>query len=475
MQARSCIAVLFVVFSTNLTGIAGCSSDTPDGNSPPRDVILITIDTLRQDHMSIYGYERETTPNLRRFFAGTAIFERSYSTASNTPASVVSILTGLWPQQHGVRLFYQLIDDSVTTMPEFLRSTHETAGFVSGNVLTDEAIGLADRFDYFDDYLAELENKRRMYERTARKTTDAVLSWLGSRNDRTRPLFLWVHYMDPHGPYAPPPEWKRTFTHAQPAMIGIHMIPKYMLKSDVQIGDRYDGLDFLDAYDEEIAYMDSEVGRLLDGIDRLNGIDDALIIFTADHGESLMDHEKWFVHNYHVYEELIRVPLLVRGTGITDRFRTVLASGVDVVPTILSWLNETPPVSMPGRNLFAQGADTRDRVVFAESNTVKHQWRAAIKGNEKLVREVGSLYGKVWIGESRRYDLAVDPGETSSTAWPTRGSPLVDQFVALIDADPDPAGRPEQYAKGAQLTGPKIAPRATQEDLKALRALGYIE
>ncbi len=187
-----------------LLASVGCTSPdaAPSGGG---DVVLITVDTLRPDHLSLFGYERKTTPHLEAWFGETGVLcERAYSTEANTPPSVVSLLSGLLPGEHRVRRFYQLLDRSVPLVSDLLPARYTKAAFVSNMVLTDEALGIASRFDHYNDRVTEHAGWPQVWERDAEDTTDAVLPWVREEAGRDTPLFLWVHYIDPHGPYDAP-------------------------------------------------------------------------------------------------------------------------------------------------------------------------------------------------------------------------------------------------------------------------------
>jgi len=465
-KARSMVAILVAVAA--VLGGAACRHSGSEPARGPADVLLITVDTLRADHMSLYGYERPTTPHLDRWFGDGAIYERAYSTEANTSPSLVSVLSGLLPQDHGVRLLYQLLPTATRVLPELLPDRYETAAIVSNMVLTDEAIGLADRFDFYDDFVDERESSRAVYERNAARTTDAALRWLAARAESERPVFLWVHYIDPHGPYRPPTDWPRSFTHDVARTIDIDRVPLYQRERGVT-----DGLTYVDRYDEEIAYTDAEVGRLLDRFAVLRSIDDTLVVFTADHGESMMEHERWFTHGYHVYDEIVRVPLMLRGPGMERGRRTEPASGIDIAPTILRFLGETPPPTMPPVDLRDGMGLTPTRPIFAEATWGgKKQWRAAVTRDEKWMTQVWAPSRATM--QQRRYDLVGDPGELSAQAWDP-DAPAPRQLVELSRTDPDPAGRPAEYAKGLLLTAPKVAPRVSAEARERLKSLGYVE
>ena len=311
-------------------------------------MLLVTIDTLRADHVGLYGYARPTTPRIDAWFREGRVFERAYSTEANTSPSIASVLTGLLPQEHGVRLLHQLLPERNRLLPDLLPARFQTAAVVSNSVLADEAMGMGRRFDHYDDFVDESEPYRRVFERSAEKTTEAAIRWLQEERVPGQPVFLWVHYIDPHGPYHPPPTWPRSFTHATPVPIDVTRLHAYQREPGVT-----DGLAYVDAYDEEIAYLDASLGRLLDVWASTMEPSRSLAILTADHGESMMEHERWFTHGYHVYEEIVRVPLLMRGAGVPPGRSRMLASGIDVAPTILRFAGVPVPANLRGEDLRA--------------------------------------------------------------------------------------------------------------------------
>jgi arylsulfatase A-like enzyme len=428
-----------------------------------RDVLLITVDTLRADRVGLYGYARDTTPHIDRWFANAAIYLRAYSTGASTAPSVASILTGRLPQEHRVRLFYQLLPEDVPTLPELLPPGTVSAAFVSNVVLTDEAMGLASRFDYFVD---ERESVRKIFERRAERTTDAVLAWLAQGEARGHPLFLWVHYIDPHGPYRAPHPWRRHFTSEVPKTIPIDRVPFYARMPGLDDGNAYVAL-----YDSEIAYVDSEIGRLLEGFDRARGIDGALVILTSDHGESMMEHEVWFGHGHHVFEEVVRVPLLVRGPGAEAGRLDVAVSGVDIAGTVAAFTGAKLPPGVAATDLRRPSTLDGQRVVFSESLGLGRQWRAAVQGERKAM--IRALKERV-MDSPVAFDLVRDSGELRPQPLKA-DDPLIQLLREKIESDPDPAGLPRYHRAGVQIQAPKVSPRASEADLERLRRLGYVE
>jgi arylsulfatase A-like enzyme len=441
--------------------------------SGPLSILLITVDTLRADHLGLYGYERKTSPNVDRWFADGWVFERAYATETSTSPSVVSILSGVLPQRHGVRLFYQRVPDTTATAADLLRARgYQTAAVVSNVVLTDEAIGLAARFDDYDDFVDEKESRRPIWQRSAKRTTDAALQWLVTRRDPRRPHFLWVHYIDPHGPYEPPADAPRRFRHSGSVPVDSARILDYQRDPAIK-----DARDYEDRYDEEIAYCDREIGRLLEGYEKHVSVASSLLIFAADHGEMMAEHEFWFTHSYDVYEGMAHVPLTLRIPGQSAARFFVPVSLVDVLPTMLDLAGVPVPAGLDGNSLlrFASGPPASSaRPVYVEATNFAGtaQRRALIQGNHKWIEQLRRPEGAVM----RRYriDLDEDPGETRFRDWEKSDSARVAPLEALVSADPDPAGMPREYSRGHKLATAKVRPDVSPEVREKLRALGYL-
>ena len=493
------IATLVIGVTAGATFLAGRMKAEGDQSSYPgwfyetevpsasgSNILLITVDTLRPDHLGLYGYERQTSPHIDDWFGNDEVYESAYSTEANTTPSMVSLLTGMLPQDHGVRLLYQRISPKVVAVSDFLRRAgYEMAAAVSNLVLTGEASGLDTRFDYYDDNVDEPEPKNSVYERRASRTTDAAIEWLTAHRSSGRPHLLWVHYIDPHGPYLPPDDRPTEFSHVgeRPLGVDITRVSAYQLDPTVT-----DAMEYVDRYDEEIAYTDREVGRLLAAYSDMGLSDGALMIFTADHGESMLNHEQWFAHDYHVYEEIIRIPLMIRRPEENRKSVRIATpvSHADLFPTMLR------EAGLPLPDTYGQPLPLQDhdagRDIFAEASTGFGQWRALIRGRRKwvahyeLVRTLADRalfrvanvqpFLSVKEGVTLYFDLAEDPSELEGTPWPTRDGARA--LTTLIQADPDPAGFPYYLTRGERLDSPKVAPSADEAALEKLRSLGYV-
>ena len=412
-------------------GATGC------GRRAPANVLLITMDTTRADHLGCYGFTLARTPSLDRLAAEGVRFTDAIAAAPITMPAHSSILTGLYPPAHGVRDngSYALPDKAVTLAERLKAAGYRTQAVVSALVL-NRRYNLTQGFDGYDDDLwAEDEPKLFMIrDRKAPKTADRALRWLaGWAAERPRrPFFLWVHFFDPHQPYqAPAAEVARA---ASP-------------------------------YDAEIAMVDSAVGRLVDDLRQRRLLDDTLVVVTADHGESLGEHgEK--THAIFIYDATVRVPLLVRYPRLFPRGRTYTGPvrSVDIVPTVLAALH------LPGGR-ETQGVDLLPAVHGDVPPPDLPQY------SESLLSEVGfgmaPLYGlrhggTKWIRapEPEVYDLKGDPHElrnlySASPGMTRRGAQLDRELQALLD-------------DSRRRALPASASPMDRETMDAMQALGYV-
>ncbi len=434
-----------------------------NGNS----VLLITIDTLRPDNLGMYGYSRNTSPKMDAFAKSSTVFSRAYSTAPLTTPSIVSMLTGFNPNRHGVRLLWQPIDRDTITVVDYLhRAGYETAAVVSNIVLGNEACKLGDRFSFYDENVDEPEAHRPdMLERCARRTTDAALEWLQNRREPERPFFLWVHYIDPHGPYDAPSDAPKDFSHDAPVPVDMERIAEYVREPELS-----DAAEYVDRYDEEIAYTDREVGRLLAKFDGLKFGQPPLTIVTSDHGENMMEGHTYFSHGYDVNNAVIHIPLIVRHPSIKAGMSDRMTSITDITPTILEFVGLPVPLpldgvtvsqSSPSRTIYAEGLDSSGSgglhrtLISAMTKTVVQHGRSNVPRDN-------------W-----RFDLANDPTQQNPLPVSDSASEYV-QLCNLIRSDPDPGGRPTHLANGQHNHGP-VAGNTDAKTMRALRSLGYVE
>jgi len=351
-----------------------------------RNVLLITIDTLRADHLGSYGYARGQTPIMDGLAAEGVVFEETHAQSPFTCPSHASILTGLDPFQHGAfNNGGTPLRGDVVTLPEILnRRGYETAAFVSASPVSHTVCGLAAGFHiYGQDFglwrwlpqsamqiwgmrMLKLVAKRlgldfERYERPAAETTDAVLQWLERPHDR--PFFLWVHYFDPHLPFTPPAPYDSMF---DPDYTGAVDGRWYFIgaQASEKISSTSADLHHMIAlYDGEVAYVDSQIRRLRDALARLGLDRNTLVILTSDHGESHGEHNRYFARD--LYRPSLHVPLIfdfppgeVQPHRITDQVRLI-----DITPTVLDYLQIEASGFLEGKSLLPliRGAEDEER------------------------------------------------------------------------------------------------------------------
>jgi arylsulfatase len=468
------------LLAAGLLALAGACGGPP---GPARSVVLITCDTLRADRLGVYGYARPTSPRLDALARQGVVFDAAYASAPWTRPALSSLMTGRYPEEVGAAPGnLRRMPAEVETLAERLRSGGlATAAVVSNGLIRRPPPGagdvdLAQGFQTYDDTMTAREANRDMPERGARETTEAALAWL-ERHEAGGggPFLLWVHYQDPHGPYTPPPavagRFERPPADDEPllavgrSMRGDGQIPFYQLLPGPSGIERRPGV-YRDRYDAEIAFFDAQLGRLLDGLAQRPWWPDALVVFSADHGESLGERDWWFCHGEHVGVEAVRVPLVVRyPRGVAgpparevDGVRRVeaLVGHVDLWPTVLATLG-LPSRGSRGVALLGQ-APPPERVLaqsFLPHERERSEW-GVTDGRWRLVWGTD--------GGRRLYDHASDPLELVDVA--DRHPELVAQLEARHEAA-------LRAGAGAVHTGSEVELDAGT--LEALRELGYVE
>jgi arylsulfatase A-like enzyme len=419
--------------------VASCSR--PPGVEPGRRVLLVTVDTLRADHVGVYGGPVPTPAIDAIAYAGVTVADAFTPTPSTLPAHA-SLLTGLHPWRHGVLDNAVPLPAGVPTVAERAQAAGlATAAFVSSYIL-HERFGLARGFaEYrFEPGEAYVWRGRRhdAFWTLGAITTGAALAWLRERAHE--PFFLWVHYFDPHHPYEPPPGYERP--RSEPAPVTGKQLPDEL--------ETFDALaTALRGYRGEVAYADAQVGRLVDGLRALGILDATAVVLTADHGEGLGDHGE-LQHGRTLFEELVRVPLVIRAPGLPAGARVDGPVQLeDLAPTLLELLGLEVPGGLDGRSLLpwlrGEAPAPRETVLGR---------RKPYPGEPDLffVRRAATKWIGDADGEGLGYRLEADPREQ-------QGAPL-----------PAPA------ELGPALRGGEPAPPLLDaESRRALEALGYLE
>jgi arylsulfatase A-like enzyme len=443
------------------------------------NVLLVVIDTLRADHLRCYGYPRPTSPVIDAFAARGTLFTHAYALSSWTKPSTASLVTGRSPTEHQTLSEEARLPDTEVTIAERLRAAGYRTALLSGNPwITPEYgfdQGVDDFFSAYDERFARVPllmqalrrlsdvsgGRIRLYNRvkylvlgelstTARDTILVDEALRGLAAPAAQPFFLYVHMMSPHHPYDPPPPFDRFVPDRTHAPVKNYPRKSYRF---FEGGEPLDGAalaDMIARYDGDVLYADTELGRLLAGLDRLGLASTTAVLVTADHGEEFFEHGNWG-HGQSVYNELIRVPLVLRlpdGAGAGQRLTTPV-SHADVVPTLLAVAGAPPAPTLVGRNLIAP-LERRDAV--SELLYRYGESRALVRDMQKLV--------VTHEGERNRtgqFDLNADPVENDPRpADPALATALDERIQAELRARSAPADAP-----------------LDEETRRRLRALGY--
>ena len=375
------------------------------------NVLVITIDTLRADHLGFQGYPRETSPFLDELAAESIVFERAYAPIATTLPSHTSMFTGVMPHEHGVlaniadgRTYRRRTD--LETLPQLF----EAAGYVTHAIVSAYPLRAEFGLDAgFDGYDAPDQKQR-----VANDTTTAALAAIAVQVADERPGFVWVHYFDPHGPYTPPLKFTRRF-HADEAFLSGLAARGFVDEARRPTGQWNVLSKGIDAYDAEIAFVDRQIQRLLFRAEEAGWLGaDTIVVVVADHGEGLNQHG--VPGHGLVWEEQLHVPLLFRVPGVAARRITNPVSIVDLAPTLLHLLD------LPGQNEFLEQVTGVDRFAptardldlrILGQTSPRQSVDAGIgyslrAGRWKLHRDVD--------GTLALYDLELDPDELTDVS-----------------------------------------------------------
>jgi len=381
----------------------------------PLSVLLITIDTLRADHLGAYGYERATSPRIDALAARGVTFEEAYTYWPKTRGSFVALLTGRLAAQSGYGKTHPLLVDFNPTLASVLQEVGYDTAAVVDNPNVAASLGYSKGFARYRETWEEEALASEM-DRTRAITADGVAYLAAARPEQ--PFLLWLHYVNPHAPYEPPSPFDTAFLDAASRrgpvlapVTGFHDgVPRDWAKPGRPLGY------YVAQYDGEIAAVDAEVGRVIDALDASAVKDSTLVLLASDHGESLGEHGYFFDHGENLFDPSLRVPLLLSGPGIeAGRRLKALASTLDIVPTVLDVLKVSYPPDLAGQSLLpaAHGEPFAERVRLPGQNdrNLLGAWGVRFK----LVatpREDGASYAL--------YDRLEDPGETrdASTRLP---------------------------------------------------------
>jgi arylsulfatase A-like enzyme/Flp pilus assembly protein TadD len=423
--------IFFFLVCCHLALGSGAAGEPRPDKASRRDVFLITIDTLRADHVHCYGYDRVQTPSLDQLAKQGVRFTQAFTPSPITNSSHASILTGLLPSAHGVSDFGVPLAASHLTLAETLKKRgYRTAAFIGAVILDSKALapGLDRGFEFYDNFPAQSETKSRWgrVERRGMEVVQHAETWLNAHP--AGPHFVWVHLYDPHDPYEPPPPY-----------------------SEIYKGRLYDG---------EIAYADSALGHFLAYLKKQGWYESSLIVVVGDHGEGLGEHHE-DTHGIFLYDSTAHVPLLVKLPEQREAGRTVKAQvrTTDVMPSILEVLGVLAPARLDGESLgpFLTGTGAAPRTVFGETDyPLRFGWAPL-----RSVRKEGLKF--IEAPKPELYDLPSDPNELQNhyVPWDPRVQKLRKILAELSAKSPAPAK-----------SSPATVSAGTIDELHALGYLG---
>jgi arylsulfatase A-like enzyme len=437
-----------VVLAAGLALTAGCGPSRP---APPQRLVLISVDTLRADHLGSYGYGRPTSPGIDALAREGVLFEDVSAPSPWTLPSHASLLTGLYPSRHGLKAHDRYLPSTVPTLAALLGR----AGFVTAGVVNSYNLGPRfglDRgfqeFVYVEEVADQVEPSTRI--------TDQAMAWL--RQHRDRRLFVFVHYYDVHSDYRSRPRYEEQFVSPYQGRADGTTAQLMAFREGRGRLDDKDAAHLIDLYDAGIRQMDDEVHRLVSFLRDEKLLDGTLLVLTSDHGEEFLERGG-VLHGRTQFQEVMRVPLLMRGPGLpAGRRDPAPASLLDVMPTVLGLLGIEGPPSLDGEDLLRQGgADRRaGRYLFGEADH-----NNAEPDVTRAVRHLGyKLHFNRLTGRRELFDLSRDPGEG------------VDRAASEPAVTADLRARLERFM---QIRGEAAPPsRPTPEEIEKLRSLGYL-
>jgi len=458
--------IIFLVILFNQSGKNfdnGVSFDgaSEDYKCPDCNVILITIDALRPDHLGCYGYERNTSPNIDKLAKEGVLFTQAISQSSFTNPALPSLMTSMYPDVHGVRGWGDYINPLILTWAQFLNNN----GFYTGAICAEDffvaILGLEGGFDTLSKGI----------DLTAENITREAVLWLEKNKDKK--FFLWLHYFDPHEPYRPP-----THIKIEPENVRFKDDDKQVpiLNERPSDPDIYGGLGgiaeyavvegmrdkgyYILLYDKEIKYVDEQIGILLKNLEELGLDKNTLIIITADHGEALGEHNLYFTHGMFLYDELLKVPLIMVG-GFLPKNEIIKAQveSIDILPTIMDILRiNYNKRGIEGISLLPTLYSKNKNDKYGESYAFSEfEDKKSIRSPEwKLIYTSNSE-------EYELYNLKEDPQELNNLADIEK-----DQFKLMKEKLEEWVSREKENI--SSLTKP-----LDEETKEKLRSLGYLQ
>lgn len=432
--------------------LTGCTTKPESLSDDAPNIILISIDTLRSDHLGCYGYERPTSPALDRLCEDSVVFTQSIAHAPSTLHSHASILTSLIPHHHAAAWQgkTRLAEECLTVAEVAKNAGAATAAFTGGGQM-DRIFGLDQGFDLYE------KPKTQTFE----GIVDPAKTWIeqhraAEAEEGGNPFFLFLHTYETHHPYEPPADLFELFDTGYegelPDRISVDLI-KAINKQEYELAEG-DLEHIVNTYDAEIRSMDRTLGQFIDYLKEEGLYDNTMIVFTSDHGEEFGEHGKVGWHSHTLFDELLAVPLVVKYPNQKYAGKRVGAQvrGIDVAPSIVAALGLSQPTQFSGLDLapLAEGTDTTSRVTTSRMDRV-------------VGRDIDSVRTPEWkLFREQLFDLEADPQEQWDTSLnrPRVVERLREELATAV-------------ASRDRCLGPQVVPTGTTLD--ELKALGYLE
>lgn len=426
--------------------LSGCSR-TP---SKRPHIFLIVVDTLRPDHLGCYNYPRQTSPNVDAFAAENLLFQKCFSHAPVTAPSCSSFLTGFLPHETTILNNSTRLPE-VPSIPKLMKKGgYKSYGVVSNYVLRKK-MGFGQGFDVYDDQMDDKEINRGTVERVAEKTTDKAIEMLGGHSEG--PLFMWIHYQDPHGPYVPPAPYNELFVNPDQSPHPLEIADKGGIPPYQKLGDHTDYHYYVSQYDGEIRYYDDQFGRLLSWLKENGMYEDSMILFTSDHGEAMGEYNYFFAHGHNLSNNQIHVPLILKEADGLAGTRPDTVQHLDIVPTLLRAGGIPPELPYRGRDLrtqYAMPASICSELNVAGASLVLGQYKLIIYGRSTMLFDIQK-------DPLERQNLASDPSHKG------RIGQMADELYRLY--------KKEDFLK---VEKPLKKDILTEEEKQKLKSLGYL-
>lgn len=485
--------------SESRAATAEAFADGPPTNPELRlpNILFISADTLRADHLGCYGYDKPTSPFIDSLAAEGVQFMNAFAQTSWTLPSHLSMMTSMYPHTHTVETDKRTLPGHVKTLPQLLKK----AGYTTRAFVTHVFLGKSYGFSRGFDTLYDL-NPRRAYpeieplprslrgsatqpQPSSRRAPASSYSKAGPFVDhliprlellKNEPFFLFLHFFDPHYDYEPPEEFARMF---DPTFSGVQLGKYGALNSHIK-GKRGKPATIkpealrktMALYDAEIRYMDTHLKRLFDAMSRHGLLDNTIVVFTSDHGEEFCEHGSMEGHQWTLYDEVIHVPLIIRfpdGRFRGEQRRTI-AQHIDIAPTLMALAGLDAPREFEGRNLMPlieKGDDPNRGAEYTYSQLKRFNRKWAVRtAHHKLVFTEDTkknFFGKPVRPGYELYDLTVDPGETNNIYDPRDA---VSRHLRAVLSAWMANKKPMEHVS---------EPSLTDEDIQRLRDLGYLE